>query len=78
FEVRAKVTETIGVVPFVDAGSAFKSELPDFKEQLQVGAGLGLRYYTSLGALRLDVAAPVNPRRNDPKFAIYLGLGESF
>lgn len=78
FEVRAKVTDTIGVVPFVDAGSAFKSELPDFRERLRVGAGLGLRYYTSLGAIRFDVAAPVNPRHGDGKFAIYLGLGESF
>jgi translocation and assembly module TamA len=77
-ELRAKVTDTIGVVPFVDAGTASRSSLPDFAGRLQIGAGLGLRYYTGLGAIRLDVATPVNPRRGDGRFALYLGLGESF
>jgi translocation and assembly module TamA len=77
-EFRAKVTDTIGVVPFVDAGNAFASNVPDFKTPLKVGAGMGLRYYTGLGAIRLDVALPVNRSPGDPRYGIYLGLGESF
>ncbi len=77
-EFRAKVTDTIGVVPFVDAGNAFASSLPDFKTHLKVGAGVGLRYYTSIGAIRVDVAAPLNRGPGDPRFGLYLGLGESF
>jgi translocation and assembly module TamA len=77
-EFRAKVTDTIGIVPFVDAGNAFNSTLPDFKTPLKIGAGIGGRYYTSIGAVRVDVAVPVNPSRGDPRFALYLGLGESF
>ncbi len=72
------MTDTIGVVPFVDLGAAYKDPLPDFSEQVRVGAGLGLRYLTPLGPLRFDVAVPVNRRHGDPFFAFYVGLGQSF
>ena len=65
-ELRVKVTDTIGVVPFFDAGNAFASSAPDFKQPLRMAAGLGLRYYTAIGPIRLDVAAPINRRANDP------------
>ena len=77
-EVRAKVTETIGLVPFIDMGAAFQSSYPDFGEDLRFGAGLGLRYETGLGPIRVDAAVPLNPRDTDPAFAIYIGLGQSF
>ncbi|KIZ39142.1 autotransporter assembly complex protein TamA, partial [Rhodopseudomonas palustris] len=53
FEARLKVTDTIGVVPFIDMGGAFQSAYPDFKEPLRYAAGLGLRYYTAIGPIRL-------------------------
>ncbi len=77
-EARLRVTDNIGVVPFVDFGNAFIDEFPDFSEEMRVGAGLGLRYYTGLGPLRLDVATPVNPLPGDPRIALYLGLGQAF
>ena len=78
FEARIKVTDTIGIVPFVDAGTAFESSFPDFDEQIRVAAGLGLRYYTAIGPIRLDVAVPVNPRPGDPAAAFYISLGQAF
>lgn len=78
-EARIKVTDTIGVVPFVDAGAAFDKEFPDFKEDIRIGAGLGLRYYTAIGPIRLDVATPVVGRtKNDPRVAFYVSIGQSF
>jgi translocation and assembly module TamA len=77
-ELRARVTESIGIVPFLDAGNAFESSFPDFTDDLKLGAGLGLRYYTGLGAIRVDAAVPLNPGRDDPSFAVYVGLGQSF
>ena len=77
-ELRVKITETIGIVPFFDAGNAFTSSLPSFKEALQMSAGLGLRYYTAIGPLRLDLAAPLNPRRGDKPLALYVSIGQSF
>ncbi len=77
-EVRVKATETIGVVPFIDGGNAFKSSLPDFSEDLKFGAGIGVRYDTGLGPIRVDAAVPINPDKGDPSFAIYIGLGQAF
>ena len=41
-------------------------------------AGLGLRYYTAIGPIRLDVATPINPGPGDPSYAIYVGIGQAF
>lgn len=77
-ELRVKLTDTIGLVPFIDMGASSASSSPDLSETPRFGAGLGLRYYTSLGAIRLDVATPLVREPGDPDFAVYIGLGESF
>jgi len=78
-DLRTKVTDTIGVVPFLDAGSNYASELPDFKGRIALGAGIGLRYYTAVGPVRLDVATPLNPRGSvDSPIQIYVSLGQAF
>jgi translocation and assembly module TamA len=77
-EARIKVTQNVGVVPFVDAGTAYAAPYPDFDTTLRAAAGIGLRYYTAIGPIRFDVAAPLNRRPGDGKFAIFIGIGESF
>ena len=80
-ELRFKVTEAIGIVPFVDAGTAYLDTVPDFSEQdMLYGAGLGLRYYTAIGPVRLDVAVPLKKRPGgvDSDYQIYVSIGQSF
>lgn len=78
-EMRIKVTDTIGIVPFVDAGAAFDKAYPDFGEDIRVGAGIGLRYYTAIGPIRFDVATPVVGKdKNDPTVAFYVSVGQAF
>ncbi len=77
-EVRIQVTETIGVVGFVDAGNAYEDSFPDFSEGLKVGVGGGLRYFTPIGPLRVDAAIPLDPEKDDPDFALYVGLSQAF
>jgi translocation and assembly module TamA len=77
-EVRIKVTDTIGIVPFFDVGNAFTSNFPNFSEPLFAAAGLGLRYYTSVGPIRLDVAFPLERRDGTGPVAIYVSIGQSF
>lgn len=77
-ELRARVTEDVAIVPFVDFGNAYEESFPDFSEPLKVGAGVGLRYQTGLGPLRLDVAVPLDPGEGDPDYALYIGLGQAF
>lgn len=76
-EARYKVTSDIGVVGFVDGGYVADESFPGF-DQLRLGAGLGLRYYTSLGPLRADIAVPLNKREGDPDYALYVGIGQAF
>ncbi|MEM8811933.1 MAG: autotransporter assembly complex family protein [Pseudomonadota bacterium] len=77
-EARIRVTEAIAVVPFFDAGGIFDTSATEFGDNLQFGAGLGVRYNTAIGPLRLDVGVPINPGRGDDEFGVYLGLGHAF
>lgn len=76
-EVRVNVTETIGIVPFLDVGTVSRDALPDFSD-VRAGAGVGLRYATPFGPIRLDVAVPLNPYENGDSFGIYAGIGQAF
>ncbi|WP_244644110.1 autotransporter assembly complex protein TamA [Azorhizobium oxalatiphilum] len=76
-EMRIKITDTIGVVPFFDMGAAFASEVPDFSA-MYYSAGIGLRYYTAVGPVRLDFAVPLNPPDGSSKYGVYLSLGQAF
>ncbi|WAT19082.1 BamA/TamA family outer membrane protein [Aurantiacibacter sp. MUD11] len=67
----------ISVVPFFDAGTVGLDPTPDF-ETIKYGAGLGVRYDTGFGPLRLDVAFPLNPGPNDNWIAVYVALGQAF
>jgi len=77
-EARIKVTQNIGVVPFLDTGAAFSSPYPDFNTAMRSSAGIGFRYYSGIGPIRFDVATPLDPRHGDSRYAIFLGIGESF
>ncbi|OCW58774.1 autotransporter assembly complex protein TamA [Hoeflea olei] len=76
-ELRIGITDTIGLVPFVDAGLVSANE--DFSDsEFKVGAGVGLRYATPFGPLRIDVALPLNKGPLDPDYGIYAGIGQAF
>ncbi|MFO6445782.1 autotransporter assembly complex protein TamA [Erythrobacter sp. NE805] len=67
----------VEVVPFVDAGSVSRGSTPDFGT-IRYGAGVGLRYKTSFGPIRVDVAAPLNPTTFDSPVVVYVSLGQAF
>lgn len=77
-ELRAGLVGDFGGVVFAEAGSVSTNMLPDFEEGVQVAAGLGLRYYTVAGPVRLDVAFPLNPRDADDAFQVYFSIGQAF
>lgn len=76
-EARIKITEDLGFVPFLDGGMAYRDQYPTL-EDMHWGAGLGLRYFTPVGPLRLDVATPLNPVDGDPPVHFYISIGQSF
>ncbi len=78
-EFRVRISKVIGIVPFVDGGNVFDSSYPDFSRQLRWAAGLGLRYHTSAGPLRLDLAFPLNRRPGiDNVVQFYISIGQAF
>lgn len=76
-EVRAKVSDKIGVVGFVDWGSIGLDGFTGGSAESHAGAGMGLRYDTGLGPIRVDVAAPISGTTGDG-VQVYVGIGQSF
>ena len=78
-ELRIKVTESIGIVPFYEGGNVYDGRLPDLHEPMFWAAGLGFRYYTVVGPIRFDVAFPLDRRHGiDDPFQFYISLGQAF
>lgn len=76
-EMRVGLTERIGVVGFADAGHVGRDAIPGSDGDWHAGAGLGLRYDTGIGPLRLDVALPVRGDTDDG-VQFYIGIGQAF
>ncbi len=76
-EARIRLFGNFGLVPFLDAGNISTDPLPRF-DNLRFGTGLGVRYYSNFGPIRLDVGTPLNPQRGDSRIAVYVSLGQAF
>jgi translocation and assembly module TamA len=76
-EFRQRIFDTYGVVGFIDAGQVTANGAP-FTGSWRVGAGVGFRYYTSIGPIRADIAVPLNKQPGGDRFELYLGLGQAF
>lgn len=75
-EARIRIG-TFSVVPFVDAGNISDSSLPGI-DNLRFGAGIGVRYHSNFGPIRVDVGTPINPRPGDSRIGVYVSLGQAF
>ena len=72
------MTDTIGFVTFLDAGSVSPSVVPDMRN-LSFGTGVGARYFTSFGPLRFDVGVPLNHQEKaSGKYQLYISIGQAF
>ena len=76
FEARYRFGN-FGVAGFVDAGQVYESSLPRFNDW-RFGLGLGGRFYTNFGPLRLDVATPINRQSGESRISVYVSIGQAF
>jgi len=76
-ELRANINDSFGLVGFADAGFISAESLFAGEGGWQAGAGLGLRYFTPIGPIRLDVALPV-AGDTGAGMQLYLGIGQAF
>lgn len=76
-EVRVRVTERIGAVAFYDVGHISTGDFFSGTQKSHSGAGLGMRYDTGFGPIRLDVGAPVSGSTGTG-VQVYIGIGQAF
>jgi len=76
-EYRQRILSSYGAVAFIDAGQASDKSLP-FNGSMQIGAGVGARYYTPIGAIRADFAMPITRVPQGDTFEIYISIGQAF
>lgn len=87
-EARLALSEKIGAALFIEGGSVSTKSTIKSKDFLW-GVGLGARYYTAIGPLRLDLAFPLKRRMDrslpppqrkkvDAPFQFYISIGQAF
>jgi translocation and assembly module TamA len=80
-ELRQRIGQSLGVVAFVDGGtvSGGPSDLSG-NGVLRLGAGMGVRYYTSFGPLRFDIGVPLDTGGDIKTDVVeaYIGIGQAF
>lgn len=84
-EMRMRATETIGVATFFEAATVTTKRAPEFASKNTLyGGGIGLRYFSSFGPIRFDVAIPfkrrkdINGKNIDSPFQFYISVGQAF
>ena len=63
---------------FADWGYIGAEAFPDFTGESHAGAGIGVRYKTGIGPIRLDVATPIAGASDGSSLYIYVGIGQAF
>ncbi len=77
-ETRWRFSDTMGVVAFIDGGMVYENVDDKLFQDMLWGAGLGFRYYTPIGPVRVDAAVPLERRADDDAWQLYISLGQSF
>lgn len=85
FELRSRFGDDFGIVFFYDIGNVYRNYFPQLGKKLLKSTGIGIRYYTPIGPLRLDIAFPLNRRKKrfrkgfiDNVVEAYFSIGQSF
>lgn len=66
-----------GVVGFVDAGQVYRGSTPTFQD-IRFAVGLGGRFYTNFGPMRVDVATPIDRQPGESRISVYVSIGQAF
>jgi len=80
-EVRfpLRINKALGGVVFYDGGNVYSAiSLPNFVNNYSNTVGLGLRYSTPIGPVRIDVGRNLNPVSGISATQYYITLGQAF
>lgn len=77
-EFRTYIGKGISVVPFLDCGNVW-TDASDFNpSDIKYTAGLGLRYSTPVGPLRIDYGYKLNKEKNESSGELHFSIGHAF
>ncbi|RME61720.1 MAG: outer membrane protein assembly factor, partial [Candidatus Dadabacteria bacterium] len=79
-ELNYKVTESIGIHLFFDAGNVY---LRGFKGGVNLSntresVGIGLRYNSPIGPIGLDIGHPLDERSGEPSVRVHFVIGSRY
>lgn len=78
-ELRFPLYDNLKGVLFLDGGNIFADPYQFDLAALRYGGGLGFRYQTPVGPIRVDLAYKLNPETDEEqRFRLHLNLGEAF
>jgi outer membrane protein insertion porin family/translocation and assembly module TamA len=77
-EFRTPVYRDLGGVVFVDAGEVRDARFSYTVDDLQFGVGVGVRYQTIVGPLRLDLGFPLDRPRGEAGWQVHFSIGQAF
>lgn len=77
-ELRRQFSHKIGGAVFLDFGQVSLRSFDLPVDDLKYAAGLGVRYTTPVGPLRLDLGFPFDPPRHDQPWQVHFSIGQFF
>ena len=81
-ELRAPVFGEFGAVVFVDGGNVFARAADLDLTRLRGSVGLGGRYRSPIGPIRIDIGFKLDRRtlgtQLEPRYAIHFSIGQAF
>jgi len=83
FEARAPYWKNIQFVWFTDAGNVFKRASDIRLDEMRLTSGLGFRYRSPIGPLRVDLGFKLDTRplpngQEERRHAVHISLGQAF
>jgi outer membrane protein assembly complex protein YaeT len=78
-EVRYPVWRDFGGVTFVDFGNVYESPFSVDFGDIRYTSGMGVRYKTPIGPVRMDVGYQINPQSDeDSRYQVHFSIGQAF
>jgi translocation and assembly module TamA len=78
FETRVDLNTRFTAVAFADAAVVGEGSFPGSGDDFGAGLGLGVRYNSFVGPIRLDVATPATGDDAFGAVQLYIGIGQAF
>jgi outer membrane protein assembly complex protein YaeT len=77
-EFRTPVYGQFGGVVFFDVGEVRRAPFSYSAGDLQFGTGIGVRYHTIVGPLRVDLGFPLEPPPGEARWKVHFSIGQAF